>query len=133
MANDGEVSALHKRRSTIKDSCARIKSYVDSAHLFTPTVIAQLEERKNKIERHWIEYDEVQTRLEAQNENESADRTHFEEAFYEVSARMREMLSRVNSSQIASPSPSASSAADNLVYIRLPKLNLPTFTGKYEE
>ncbi|XP_018403198.1 PREDICTED: uncharacterized protein LOC108780103 [Cyphomyrmex costatus] len=57
------------------------------------------------------------------------------DAFYTLSARIRELLSPTLASRASIFSPSSSSVrgSDSEMHIRLPKLNLPSFSGKYDE
>ena len=77
----------------------------------------------------------MQSRLESLDESEGCDRDGFEEAFYALSAKIRELISPSPTLRISifSPSPSSVRDSDRSTHIWLPKLNLPTFSGKYEE
>ncbi|XP_036148006.1 uncharacterized protein LOC118647346 [Monomorium pharaonis] len=138
MATEADPVALKRHRSTIKAACTRIKTYVDKIKSVTPSVLAQLEERRSKLEQHWAEYHAVQSQLEIIDEPECSDRVIFEEAFFDLSARIREILSppRAAPRDTATPSPTTSSSPslrDSAVHVRLPKLSLPTFSGKYDD
>lgn len=136
MANDDGVGALRRRRGTIFAACTRIRTFTESITSVTPTIAAQLEERREKLGGYWSEYDSIQTKLEAHNEAEAENRASFEESYYALSARMREMLysaSALSASAPPSPSSFASVAAQPFNHIRLPKLELPKFTRKYDE
>lgn len=69
---------------------------------------------------------------------ESNDRVAFEEAYYNLSVRMRDLL-RVSSTPPHVETwplrsrPSTSKLLGSLYNIRLPKLDLPKFSGKYDE
>ncbi|KYN24380.1 PREDICTED: uncharacterized protein LOC108758197 [Trachymyrmex cornetzi] len=96
--------------------------------------MAQLEVRKAKLEHYWSEYNGVQARLEANDEAEADDRAVFEEAFYALSAKFREYLSPPPTPMASTSSlPSTFRDSDHGARVRLPKLNLPTFSGKYDE
>jgi len=102
------------------------------------SIMAQLEERRVKLDQYWLDYESVQTKIEFVDESESEHRATFEEAFYALSSRMRELASF---RAILSPGESAStrvntgsySASEFSPQVRLPKLNLPTFSGQYDE
>lgn len=136
MASEQNPVALKGRRTVIKGSCTRIKTYVDAITNVTPSVIAQLEERKAKLNDHWMAYGEVQSLLEALDPNEVKDRVGYEDSFYALSARIREILQPVMPSRALTSSPSVSHMShesEGRTSIRLPKLNLPSFSGKYDE
>lgn len=46
MASEQEILALKKRRATIKASCTRVNTFVESVASITPSIAAQIEERK---------------------------------------------------------------------------------------
>ncbi|GAB1860689.1 hypothetical protein CAJAP_01768 [Camponotus japonicus] len=137
MAHSAQISALKRKRTSIMASCTRIKTYVDSVTQVTPESIANLEERKERLATYWTEYNSLQCELEALCEDEEEDRPSFEEMFYELTAALRCRISDFSQtpstsaamSPIASPAEMAASACS----IRLPKLDLPKFAGKYEE
>ncbi|XP_018401690.1 PREDICTED: uncharacterized protein LOC108778878 [Cyphomyrmex costatus] len=97
-----------------------------------PSVIAQLEERKLKLDLSWSDYNTVQARMEALDDSEANDRPGFEDAYFALSAKIREKLvSFIVSTRSSAPSPALSSASDghdSTAHVRLPKLNLPTFS-----
>lgn len=137
MATEQDLAALKRQRATIKASCTRIRTYVESVVAVTPTVAAQLEERRLRLNEYWSSYNEIQINIEAHDEAEANDRAGFEDAFYALSAKIREALNPVfpsRSTAVQSPSTSrASDQTDGQFHVRLPKLNLPTFSGKYDE
>lgn len=70
------------------------------------------------------------------NEEEMSDRPIFEETFYALCARIRQRIRSGLSHPTARASPAGSSTEGNvesLSHVRLPKLNLPTFSGRYDE
>lgn len=80
----------------------------------------------------------MQSQLEDfDDENEGGDRPTFETAFYELYARIKHKIDCSASSSAVPDSrsfgPRSSQTAVSPLSIRLPKLNLSTFTGKYEE
>lgn len=46
-----DISVLRKQRAVVKASCTRIKTYTDAIVAITPTVSAQLEERRLKLDQ----------------------------------------------------------------------------------
>ncbi|KYN13736.1 hypothetical protein ALC57_14065 [Trachymyrmex cornetzi] len=132
-----DLAILRKQRGLIKASCTRIKTYVDSINQPSALVIPQLEERKDKLENYWTEYNVVQTKLELTDDAEVNDRITFEEAFYSLAARIRELTistpSIRGSSAVLTSTSNSSGATESLSHVRLPKLSLPSFSGKYDE
>ncbi|GAB1859741.1 hypothetical protein CAJAP_00820 [Camponotus japonicus] len=89
MAHSAQISALKRKRTSIKALCTRIKTYVDSVTQVTPESIANLEERRERLATYWTKYNSLQCELEALCEDEEEDRPSFEEMFYELTAALR--------------------------------------------
>lgn len=131
-----ELNALRDQRDVIETSCYCIRNYVNNlkAVNITSEIAAQLEVRGEKLETFWSSYDSIQTKMEFLNVSEADCRMMFQEKFYALSAKIRELLN-LHRNQIAA-SPSVSRASDNPEFsaqIPLPKLNIPTFSGRYDE
>ncbi|XP_071576253.1 uncharacterized protein [Temnothorax nylanderi] len=138
MATEDDFNLLKRRRATVKSACTRIKSYVDSVRGHTPAIISQIEERKDKLERQWDKYNDLQLKLEMLDEAEANDRVAFEEAYYDLSAKMRDLLRGLSASPNVAPSlpgtsTNTSGVSEPFCNVRLPKLDLPKFSGKYDE
>jgi len=135
MIDQSEVMILKRQRVTIKTSCTRIRIYVESIAAINPSIVTHLKERKAKLEHYWAEYNEVQSRLESLDESEDCDQDGFEKAFYALSAKIRELISPSPTLRTSIFSSFSSSVrnSDRSAQVRLPKLNLPTFSGKYDE
>ncbi|XP_070517905.1 uncharacterized protein [Cardiocondyla obscurior] len=129
------MAQLKRRRATIKAACTRSEGYVNGVTRVSETTRIQLRERRKKLDVYWDEYSSIQTRIEDLDESETRDRETFENAYYDLCTKIAELCEPIVT---ASPAPSVSesngagcaSAHNN---VRLPKLNLPLFNGKYEE
>jgi len=77
----------------------------------------------------------VQFRLESLDESEGCDRDGFEEAYYALSVKIRDLISLSPTLRTSIFSSSSSSARDSnsSMHIRVPKQNLSTFSGKHDE
>lgn len=139
MATEESSAALRRRRGVIQGSCTRIKAFVDAINQVNPSLSAQLIERRSKLDQHWSDYDDIQTRLESIDETEENHRYAFEEAFYTLTGKIRELLQPASTSSVPRPVSRSSSTSvvtdtpESLAHVRLPKLNLPLFSGKYDE
>lgn len=69
----------------------RIKTYVEAVASVAPTqsIIAQLEQRRGKLDNYWTDYSNIQSQIELLDETEVNDRINFEERFYALSAKIR--------------------------------------------
>jgi len=135
MVDQPEVATLKRQRATIKAACTRIRTYVESIAAIAPSIITHLDERRAKLEHYWAEYNDVQFRLESLDESEGCDWDGFEKAYYALFIKIRDLISPSPTLRTSIFSPFSSSArdSDSSMHIRLPKLNLPTFFGKYDE
>ncbi|XP_071577848.1 uncharacterized protein [Temnothorax nylanderi] len=138
MASEQNLAALKKQRATTKGSCTRTSTYVGSITAVTPSVSAQLKERKIKLDQYWSEYNAVQTQIQIVDESETTDRSAFEDSYYALAARITEILHHhdLPSRDAATPSPGVSGVSnrsESRINVRLPKLDLPKFSGKYDE
>ncbi|XP_077266378.1 uncharacterized protein LOC143899733 [Temnothorax americanus] len=138
MATEADFNAIKKRRSNVKAACTRIKNYVDSVQGPSPAILSQIEERKDKLQRLWDEYNDVQTKLEMLNEAEAIDRDSFETAYFDLSAKMRDLLRASSATHTVAASLPGTSAnnsglSEPFSTIRLPKIDIPKFSGKYDE
>ncbi|XP_011170871.3 uncharacterized protein LOC105203691 [Solenopsis invicta] len=69
------------------------------------------------------------------DEEEVTDRIAFEEMFYSLCARFRQLLNSDNTSGARRGSTQSAIRANNetISHVRLPKINLPTFSGRYDD
>ncbi|XP_070169682.1 uncharacterized protein [Polyergus mexicanus] len=136
-----ETRALVQRRAIIKSQLTRFRAYLDKWSERPDE--QQLIERFEKIKVTWENFDEVQSNLDlliaAETEggasSDDAERAQFEEAYFELVARAQRRLASLrppaasNNVEIIQNQPPAQSVTTN---IKLPTINLPTFSGKYD-
>ncbi|XP_039315197.1 uncharacterized protein LOC120359860 [Solenopsis invicta] len=134
------------RRTSIKGSVTRLKTFLESAQALRATKF-ELIERKKKLAELFEQYDEVQSRLECLAIDKDTtvtaayveDRARFEEAYFQLMSLHEQRINVIEQSQIESrPSTSVSNQVVTSQHnsdsnIRLPKIQLPTFSGSYEE
>ena len=77
----------------IKAVCTLIRTYIESIAAITPSIVTHFNERRAKLEHYWAEYNDVQFRLESLDESEGYDRDSFEEAYYALSIKIRDLIS----------------------------------------
>lgn len=137
MTSKSDLVVIKRRRALVKSACTRIDSYINSITSVTREVTAQIAERKSKLDQYWAEYKQLQDQLELHDESEEQDRIAFEEAFYALSAKIRNILEEPSiSSHVAAASPTPSGVIDlphSSFNVRLPKLDLTKFSGRYDE
>ncbi|XP_011707972.1 PREDICTED: uncharacterized protein LOC105462820 [Wasmannia auropunctata] len=131
-----DLVLLKRLRGIIKASCTRTETFINSVRELTAEARAQLEERRVRLDTYWNDYCDVQTQVEMIDEEEVRDRIAFEDAFYALCAKFRQLLQPVNSyasAQTSSSTQGTNTDTGSTSHVRLPKLNLPTFSGKYDE
>ncbi|XP_018396273.1 PREDICTED: uncharacterized protein LOC108774620 [Cyphomyrmex costatus] len=122
MTSAQDIRVLKKHRAIVKGACTRIHTYIDAISFATPAIAAQLEERRIKLDEYWSQYNTIQAKIELLDENEGNDRIGFEEA----------SAGATDTTDITAMS-GAFNRSENHCSVRLPKLNLPKFSGKYDE
>ncbi|XP_070529958.1 uncharacterized protein [Cardiocondyla obscurior] len=134
------LATYRKQRGTVKAACTRIEKYVDTLRAVNSDARAQLEERRSRLEIYWKEFNELQTAIEDIDEADVPEREQFENAFYALTAKITTAIRSSGAEASARSSPSDLTTGSNGVFgggavsnIRLPKLNLPTFSGRYDE
>lgn len=147
------LAEVKGRRKVIKAAITRMTHYLDSVNSVEVTSF-DLMLRKETLIRHGSEFDEVQSRIEylelnaALNDQEaqtletehSVQRTGFETSYFDIVARFDRLLSEIARREaptrplIGSHNSNAASG-DAFVesHIRLPKIDLPTFSGNYDD
>jgi len=138
--NLSESEAKVRRRS-IKAAATRLRNYIDSPQAEHATKF-ELAERKKKLASLFEQYDEVQSRIECLASNidadltvsHSEDRAQFEETYFHLMSLFDQRLSLLEQSEHVIQSDNSHSHAQNNPesYIRLPKIQLPIFSGSYE-
>lgn len=132
------LDALKIRRRTLKGSVTRIQTFVDSMQSITSESVCQLIDRRDNLNKFWEQYQEIQNAIDELDVNEDESyRTQFEETYYTLSGKVRAIFARHNENvNRATPTnTNNTNRSDNSSTgnVRLPKINLPEFTGKYDE
>ncbi|XP_070527747.1 uncharacterized protein [Cardiocondyla obscurior] len=131
----------------LKGACTRIDTYVCAVDTVDELTREQLSERRARLSTCWDEYNSIQLRIEDIDASEVRDRETFEELFYTLCAKIARLIrsNGVGTSARSSPrigGPGSFEHSDGTggfgdagsrSHIRLPKLNLPTFSGKYDQ
>ncbi|KYM96586.1 hypothetical protein ALC62_12752 [Cyphomyrmex costatus] len=144
-----ELKVLKQRRTTLKSQCTRFQTYVDAVDIQSVSII-ELRARLQRFTPCWNEFNGIQGRIEAldnsdQSEmNQEEERESFEGKYFiiitklEMLIEQRHRMKQPNGSFHNLPHAREStpltqgtiSANDSL---KLPRITLPTFSGKYDE
>ncbi|XP_011878981.1 PREDICTED: uncharacterized protein LOC105568157 [Vollenhovia emeryi] len=132
------------RRTTIKAATTRLKTYIESAQAQRATEF-DLVERRKKLATLFVQYDEVQARIECLNSDaneaitatHAEDRSRFEEAYFQLMSIYDQRINSIEQTRVASQTSIDTQTAhqnnSESAHIRLPKIQLPIFSGSYEE
>lgn len=136
-----ELKTLVLRRKTLRWHLTRFATYVENINQATFNDFEELEERVTLIKQHFLEFSEVQQKLEEiepdKDEEHWSSRQEFEDKYLKLLGIAKGLLkkqSQINV-QVTAPS-SVSNSADvtaNILNTKLPQLKLPEFSGAYDK
>lgn len=132
------------KRAQAKSTCTRAKTFVDELGAKQVSVI-ELRQRQAKFRECWQAFDDAQSEIELiamAEEQEIAhndERQAFEEKYVAVDAKFEELIiertSQVGPSTFTFLGPARN--GDNIqpanINMRLPRIDLPTFAGAYDD
>lgn len=160
MAN--EQKALSYKRSSLKRSLTRLKTYFDTVKdepNIDSTILDQLNSRLSASDTLLDEFYQLQEQIdllaieeeipsEKQDDyvesilaRSSIEKEKFEHDFYEITSQVKSFLKTYaesnsnnhNSDNLASSSTSAHQCSSGVSSVRFPQINLPNFSGNYQE
>ncbi|XP_067208460.1 uncharacterized protein [Linepithema humile] len=137
-----EVKRLKRKRTTIKSQCTRAHSYIEGRDAQRATII-ELRVRLQKLHTAWDEFNQVQSEIEAFEEEaevpiESDERPTFEEKYFTVTSAFETLIEE----KLAEARPLLTeqnyqrregTPRTNGTSLKLPRVSLLMFSGKYEE
>ncbi|GAB1868101.1 hypothetical protein CAJAP_09180 [Camponotus japonicus] len=138
---EDELKRAQIRRGAIKRSLTRAAAFIESDDINTAN-LTQIRQRKEKIDATWKEFDDVQTTIDLISEEDEADneRRTFEDKYFDIISRFEEIITTRASGENNAPrdreradNNQPREASNTNSYLRLPKIELPTFSGCYEE
>jgi hypothetical protein len=133
-----ELKLFIQKRGQIKSKLTRFKSFIDS---FTSRDnLTQLKVRLSKLEEYYSEFEKTQDSIEILDSSETQlnERELFENQYFSLYAQAQDTIVSNSSPNPASISntinnPSIAQAQLHTPQVRLPSINLPTFSGNYED
>jgi len=137
MANDNsELAAFVLRRGQIKGQLTRFQTFLEDPK---SNVATQLRLRAEKIREAWSEFDAIQNNIEILDvSNEQVQyRSAFENLYYDLMSEVDDRLSKSNAlaqnRQQIQGDQSEVTNSHNSPLIKLKPLEIPTFTGKFDD
>ncbi|CAG9109947.1 unnamed protein product [Plutella xylostella] len=126
---------LVKKRSSYKGRLTMFISYLDTVESLKSSDIAELQLRIGKVESLYAQYDEVQLQLECAADDMQSqlnERSMFESQYYKALARAQNLLTKYNKSNNDDACSENVTRASNHRLVKLPTIQLPKFSGSYE-
>ncbi|CAG9135443.1 unnamed protein product [Plutella xylostella] len=126
---------LVKKRSSYKGRLTMFISYLDTVESLKNSDIAELQLRIGKVESLYAQYDEVQLQLECAADDMQSqlnERSMFESQYYKALARAQNLLTKYNKSNNGDACSENVTRASNHRLVKLPTIQLPKFSGSYE-
>lgn len=118
-----DLKALVAARGHLKGSITRLQKSIGD--LYSASV-EKLKTIKERLKTVFEEYNKTFIEILALDPKDSEDPGIIEDAYYELSSRLDELINKKMSDQPAMPTPCSSK-------IKLPNVVIPTFTGKYTD
>ncbi|XP_063890748.1 uncharacterized protein LOC126055712 isoform X1 [Helicoverpa armigera] len=137
-----DIKTLIKKRAALKAKLTQFTNYlnvVKSCEKLSETQLIELEQRLIAFENSYEKYDTLQISLEEAVEEPSeqyAEREEFENLYYALLASARQLVGNARrelSADSASEVVSGTSHTHKHTSVRLPKIDLPKFSGSYHD
>ncbi|KYN07218.1 hypothetical protein ALC62_01818 [Cyphomyrmex costatus] len=145
--NIAALKSLKAKRSQIKGQCTRAATYLNTLDAQGVSLI-ELRQRLHKFNESWDIFNGVQSAIEEietsadDTANHDEERHAFEERYFAISSELEALLeaklgsrSSVSLSQISRQvregTPASFGGSND--HLKLPRVNLPTFSGEFEE
>nr|XP_049705656.1 uncharacterized protein LOC126056493 [Helicoverpa armigera] len=137
-----DIKTLIKKRAALKAKLTQFTNYlnvVKSCEKLSETQLIELEQRLIAFENSYEKYDTLQISLEEAVEEPSeqyAEREEFENLYFALLASARQLVGNARrelSADSASEVVSGTSHTHKHTSVRLPKIDLPKFSGSYHD
>lgn len=137
-----DIETLKKKRASTKRSITVIEKFVLDREN-TPVDANNVQEyhvRERQLDQVFQKYTQIQDEIEIVDDSQFADRAEIEDKFYSLSAKLKSQITLFSQTSAQQQNSSSASQSSNLnaphslfSQIKLPSLEIPTFSGKYEE
>ncbi|KAG7189876.1 hypothetical protein KM043_018883, partial [Ampulex compressa] len=144
MANESEqmIKSLQTKRATFKSQLTRFRRFIENYNAETDLI--ELKTRINRLEQLFSNFETSQSQLEEIDESHDhlSDRKIIEDTFYEITSKAKRLVLEGDRTEISLNSGSLDMHSqstqqrleDRLDHdISLPKINLPSFGGRYAD
>lgn len=128
------LQTLKNKRKGIKAAATRFETFINNV---SENNIHQINDRIEKFSCTYEEFNLIQTQIEELDENEydTKEREDFENRFFELKTRSRQIVANVDAANTVDGTASLTGELNGLarVSVKLPTINLPNFSGNYED
>lgn len=119
MSINEKIHDLKRKLATLKGKATRFKNHLDGLSN-KPVDVNELKLRLNKFEPCLTQFEDIYYELQGETKDENTtDLDEFEDRYYRLISTARSYISEPQVSKVNDP-------------VKLPRLNLPVFDGKYE-
>lgn len=132
------MEALKKSRAKAKSTITRVETFVNTHENDETLDINEFCARETYLQQAFESYCTVQTQVEDIDEAEEADRNNIEGQYFRVLAKIKSVIQKrsnvnVSNSDRGQQQPAPQTQSDPISRVKLPNLNTPSFSGKYED
>lgn len=126
------IKHLTNKRTQIKAKLTRFKTFFDNTS--NQQNVKELKLRLRKLEESWKEFEAVQEQIELLDDqtDHALEREDFETQYFGLCSKVETHVAEVEMKN-SSRSHLHRRTTINAIPIKLPTINLPTFSGKYDE
>lgn len=131
MSQEEQLKTLISKRGHIKSSLTRYSNYLDE----NQDKISQLQLRVPKIEETWSEFGDIQTQIELikATAEQFQEREKFETTYFNLLDNYQKAIVPKTMAAFNNANQSSSTSTVSDSHIKLPTINLPTFSGSYDQ
>ncbi|XP_029659435.1 uncharacterized protein LOC115233265 [Formica exsecta] len=145
------LKTLKSNRTTIKKTCTRFRTYLTALNVPVTTIV-ELRQRLQRFIGLWDNFNEAQSGIEAIESADEFEQIHqnerelFEARYFEITVDLETLIERKeqemrgNLAQHGSDSQQSRDGTPSMLsnnvandHLKLPRVTMPTFSGKYEE
>lgn len=143
-ADKAQLRSLKAKRAQTKSQCTRFRSYIDGLDAANVSV-AELRQRLQKFSELWTTFDNNQTLIEELEPEDitehGEERAEFENKYFSITADLETIIE----SKVEGPNPfqmprgmrentpATQGSNHPNEHLKLPRVNLPSFSGKFDE
>lgn len=146
-----KLKVMKGKRAQIKAQCTRFRTYLTNLNV-SETSLIELRQRHEKFIENWQNFNDIQSSIEETEADEDSqyehheERTQFETKYFAITVDLETLIEgKQEATRLATNLPAdVSRNAQNTTngaqggsstndYLKLPRINLPVFSGKYDD